>query len=47
VEYILRGLHTVVDSKGLHGGVHFEGDWVMEYNVWGLHIGAYFEWSTC
>lgn len=47
MEYILRGLHIVIDSEGLHGGVHFEGGWVMEYSVWGQHIGAYFEWSTC
>lgn len=32
--YILRGLHIVIDSEGLHGGVHYEGGWVMEYIVW-------------
>jgi hypothetical protein len=41
-----EGLHIVKDSKGLHGGVHFEQGWVIEYIVWGLHIGAYFEQST-
>jgi hypothetical protein len=47
VAYILRGLYIVINSEGLHGGVPYEGGWVMEYIVWELHIGAYFEWSTC
>jgi hypothetical protein len=47
VEYILRGLHIVIDSEGLHGGVHFEGGWMMEFILWGLNTGVNFEWIIC
>lgn len=47
MKYISRRLHIIIDSEGLHGGVHFEGGSVFEYILWGLNISANFEWGIC